>query len=164
MQRRHFIQIAAPAVALVSCEKPEDLSNVADATSSGRDVPMDGPKIEPEPRHDYQEPEAFDLNTASSDTYKALRGTTFDLVKDSGREVSITLQEVRDLPVYARPDGKHALRRPPFSLLFEAEHSKAAPLAQGNYHLASATLDTHALFLVPLEVKEGKCYLEAILN
>lgn len=30
--------------------------------------------------------------------------------------------------------------------------------------IASAALDAHALFLVPIDVKDGKCYLEVILN
>ncbi|MCH1502204.1 MAG: hypothetical protein L7V86_01340 [Verrucomicrobiales bacterium] len=164
MQRRHFIRIAAPAVALASCDKPAEHSSNEELVIEGRDLPLGGPKVEPVPRHDYQEPEAFDLNTVSSATYKPLKGTSFELVTDNGRTTPITLHEVRDLPVYPRPDGKHALRRPPFRLIFEASHSASAPLEQGSYTVASASLQSHSLFLVPIDIGEGKCYLEAILN
>ena len=68
MQRRHFIRIAAPAVALASCDKPAEHSSNEELVIEGRDLPLGGPKVEPVPRHDYQEPEAFDLNTVSSAT------------------------------------------------------------------------------------------------
>ena len=115
------------AVALASCDKPAEHSSNEELVIEGCDVPLGGPKVEPVPRHDYQEPEAFDLNTVSSATYKPLKGTSFELVTDNGRTTPITLHEVRDLPVYPRPDGKHALRRPPFRLIFEASHSAISP-------------------------------------
>ena len=164
MQRRHFIQLSLPTLTFLGCGK-HDSESISNATRDPRSVPYHIPQtVAP---HEYHEPARapgeFDLSTVSSATYQPHQNTPFNLTshEEGAQSQSVVLKTVRPLPVYPRPDGSHATRRPPFALRFTLE----LPLPQGNYAVAHTALPEHGLFLVPLPHQEGQPHqLEAILN
>jgi hypothetical protein len=87
-------------------------------------------------------------------------GSTFDLVADDARTVSLELSEVKARDQASSVEGGG---RQPFSLLFLAR-TDAPTLSQHLYHLDHASLGALDLFLVPVGPKDGAMQYEAVFN
>jgi hypothetical protein len=74
-------------------------------------------------------------------------------LKTSEASIPGKLLSVSDIPT-AMTSG-----RKPFSLIIQVE---TAELPQGTYELAHPTLGTLSIFLVPINLREGKLELEAV--
>ena len=100
-------------------------------------------------------------NEISYERFSQHQGETFVISREDIGQVETVLIQVDDL----RREGDQRpleIRSDSFSMLFKAPRDKM--LGQGMYLVTHKEMESHNLFLVPIEPDAESCYYESIIN